>query len=55
MFDKTALLYGQALGALREEDKGRAQEALHLEAEVDHLERIGDHAVNIAGDVLYAL
>ncbi|MFH1834181.1 MAG: Na/Pi cotransporter family protein, partial [bacterium] len=87
LFDKTALLYGRALGALREEDKEHAQEALHLEAEVDHLERlfkdrhlkrldegvcdasagvlfveilhnlerIGDHAVNIAGDVLYAL
>lgn len=87
MFDKAAALYGEAVGALRDEDRDKAQEALHLEAEVDHLEkrfkeahfvrlndgickaeagvlyleilhnleRIGDHAVNIAGDVLYAL
>ena len=87
LFDKTMFLYELALEALREEDKDRAQEALHREAEVDHLERlfrdrhlqrldegvcdaaagvlfvkilhnlerIGDHAVNIAGDVLYAL
>ncbi len=87
LFDKTASLYAHALEALQEEDKERAQEALHREAEVDHLERlfkdrhlkrlddgvcdatagvlfveilhnlerIGDHAVNIAGDVLYAL
>lgn len=87
MFGKAAALYGQALGSLRDEDRAQAQEALHLEAEVDHLEqrfkdahlrrldagicqasagalyleilhnleRIGDHAVNIAGDVLYAL
>lgn len=87
MFAKATALYGRAVGALRDEDRDQAQEALHLEAEVDHLEkrskeahyrrldagicqaeagtlyleilhnleRIGDHAVNIAGDVLYAL
>lgn len=87
MFDTTTALYDQAVEALREEDKGRAQEALHQEAELDHLdhlfkdrhlrrledgvcnaaagvlfveilhnlERIGDHAVNTAGDILYAL
>lgn len=87
MFAKATALYRTALAALGAEDRDRAQQALHLEAEVDHLEkrfrdrhlqrldegtcqaraatlfleilhnleRIGDHAVNLAGDVLYAL
>ncbi len=86
LFRSARLLYARTLDALRDEDRDRAEEALHLEAEVDHLEvlfrrrhvarleqgvcdatvgitfveilhnleRIGDHAVNIAGDVLHA-
>ncbi len=85
LFRAARLLYVHTLDALRDEDRDRAQQALNLEAEVDHLEalfrgrhvarleqgvcdaavgilfveilhnleRIGDHAVNIAGDVLH--
>ncbi len=87
LVDTTVSLYKHTLEALHDEDGNRAQEALRLEAQVDHLEqlfrerhfkrldegvcnaatgvlfleilhnleRIGDHAVNIAGDVLHVL
>jgi len=87
LFERTSELYERTLTALRGEDARCAEDALHLEAEVDHLEqlfrdrhverldrgicdsaagilfveilhnleRIGDHAVNIAGDVRHTL